>query len=93
MSAQGDEALISRNAAVVTSPVNGGLLAMHLDDSRYFRLDVVASEIWDALDEPRSLAAVVVRLVACYDADAATVERGVRKAVARMVSDDLVRFV
>jgi hypothetical protein len=60
------------------------------EDLAYLGLDEVGQRIWDLIEEPRSLDAVVDTLLEEYDVDRATCERDVSAFVAALEDHKLV---
>jgi hypothetical protein len=87
-----DATLISRNPSVVTAEVDGEILMLNIDKGDYFGLDNIGSDIWRRIEPPCSLAELIDRLAADYDADRATIAADVRTFLGRMVAQDVVRL-
>lgn len=56
-----------RSKDVLTADVEGSTLMMNAESGQYAALSAIASEIWQLLDEPRSLEWIVEQLQTEYD--------------------------
>ena len=59
--------LISRNEALLTTEVDGELLAMSIEKGACYGLNAVGTTIWNLLATPRTVDALCVELVQQYD--------------------------
>lgn len=82
---------LSRNADVVCAPVDdGSAVAMSVASSRFYGFDPVALRIWELLDTPRAMDALLDQLLDEFDVDRATCEADLVPFVAYMVEHGLV---
>ncbi len=82
--------LITRNRAVPALPLADGLVLMSVDQGRYFNLDAIGRDVWQRLDQPCSLAELVDRLAADYDAPPETIALDVRVWLTRMADVGII---
>jgi hypothetical protein len=83
--------LISRDPSVLATPVDGGLMLMHVGSSRFFSGDEIAADVWHELETPCAVADVVVRLCARYHADPAVISADVRTLLDKLEACGLVK--
>ena len=78
-----DATMVRRSGAPLSTPVEGEIVMFHPDRGAYFRLGDVAMRIWELIETPTSVAAIVATLVGEY-----SVEPGVcRDEVAAFVTE------
>jgi hypothetical protein len=75
---------------VLFREVQGEGVVLHLETNAYFRLDSVGTRVWLAMQEVRTLDAVVLRLLAEFDAPEKTVREDVRQLLRDLASHGLV---
>lgn len=73
-----------------SSPVGDDLVILDLDSSMYYSLDPVGRRIFELLQEPTALGAVVDQVVAEFEVDAATAGADVLALVDTLVAQKLV---
>lgn len=84
-------AVISRSPSVLTAEVDGDVVMMSIEHGRYFALDEIGKDVWERIEPPCTLRALVDVLAADYDADRATIEADVQALLTRMLAHDVVR--
>ncbi len=85
-----DQTLITRSTALKVAPLQDELVMMHVETSRYYNLDEIASDIWRRLECPRTFGDLVNLLVADYDAERAVIAEDVRKLLSIMAEHQVV---
>lgn len=63
---------------------------MSLEESRYFGLDDIGTDIWRRLEQGCSLAELVDGLARDYDGDRGTIEKDVTALIQKMAAHKLV---
>jgi hypothetical protein len=87
---------INKSATVVRKPgqlgvvLDGELVMMSADSAEYYGLDLVATDIWDRLVHPISVAALVLALLNDYDGDPAVIEADVLRLLNAFAAKGLV---
>lgn len=84
----GDE-LIRRNNSLLTTEVDGELMAMSIDLGLCFGLDRIGTRIWALIAEPISLDALCAQLGSEYDVEASTCRSDVARLVERLRAEGL----
>ena len=63
------DTLFARAPDITASAVDGELVMMDIDSGRYYRLNGVATHVWEALDRPKSAQELCLTLQAAYDVE------------------------
>jgi Coenzyme PQQ synthesis protein D (PqqD) len=85
-----DATVISRSPSVLAAEVEGAIMMMSINQSKYFSLDKIGSDIWQRIEPRCSFANLIDRLAVDYDADRAIIAADVRVLLDRMVAQDIV---
>ncbi len=83
--------IVTVNADLLSTEIDGEMVMMDMDSGRYFNLDGIGSEIWKGLAEPREVAALCRSLGERYDAPAEVIERDVLGLLGQMLDKKLIR--
>ena len=51
--------IVARSEGLVTSNLDGEVVMMSIDNGKYYGLDAIASQIWELLETPCSIRALV----------------------------------
>lgn len=89
-SALSPSSYIQRRDGLLVTAVAGTLVMMDADKGLYFELDPIGTAIWQRLEEPVGIAALVADLAAAYQAPAAEVERDVLALLHHMAEHGLI---
>jgi coenzyme PQQ synthesis protein D (PqqD) len=81
--------IISRHAETVAVEIDGEVMLMSLQSGRTFGLDKRGTRIWELLEQPQTLAALVDALVKQYDTTPEQCQADVLEFLGRMVASDL----
>ena len=65
-----DTTVLSRRMGLMTADMNGSAVMMDIMSGKYYNLGSVGGRIWELLEEPTSVAALVEKLTAEYDVSA-----------------------
>ena len=65
-----DTTLLSRRMGLMTADMNGSAVMMDIMTGKYYNLGEVGGRIWELLEEPMTVAALVQKLTAEYDVSA-----------------------
>ncbi len=82
-----------RSGSPLTAEVDGELVMLDPQTSKYFGLDAVGHRIWDLLEAPTTLDDVVGRLIGEYDVDADRCSTEVAALVDDLVDAGLVERI
>ena len=65
-----DTTILSRREGLMTADMNGSAVMMDIMTGKYYNLGEVGGRIWELLEEPMTLGALVQKLTAEYDISA-----------------------
>ena len=65
-----DTTVLSRREGLMTADMNGSAVMMDIMTGKYYNLGEVGGRIWEMLEEPLTLGALVQKLTAEYDVSA-----------------------
>ena len=65
-----DNTILSRRMGLMTADMNGSAVMMDIMTGKYYNLGEVGGRIWELLEEPMTVAALVQKLTAEYDVSA-----------------------
>jgi hypothetical protein len=74
----------------MSSPVDGELVMIDLEQGVYYSLDRVGADIWSRLAEPRAVADLCAQLMQKYAVDQATCEADVLAVLNEMAANGLL---
>jgi hypothetical protein len=75
---------------VMTAHLEGEAVLLHLGTKAYFKLNDTAAEIWKGLEAGESNDALVARLTAAFDVDAATARTETERVVGELTTKGLL---
>lgn len=81
---------LSRNPDVIATDMDGDLVMMSIARGEYFGIGGAGPRVWEMLEKPTSLAALVAGLCAEFEVDEATCEADIRAFLAELQEHDLV---
>jgi hypothetical protein len=84
------ETVVCAGANQVSSRVGDELVVLDLDSSRYYSLDPVGARIFELLERPTRLDAVLEAIVAEFEVDAPTARTDVLDLVGTLIAEKLV---
>lgn len=88
-----DEQRIKASNDVVSRVVDGEAVLLDLASGKYFGLNEVGSRVWEHVDEPITVGALVERLLAEFDVDAITLRRDVHELLADLTTKGLIESI
>ena len=65
-----DNTVLSRRMGLMTADMNGSAVMMDIMSGKYYNLGEVGGRIWELLEEPMTVTALVQKLTAEYDVSA-----------------------
>tara|TARA_R110000751_G_scaffold23307_4_gene64740 strand:- start:167 stop:448 length:282 start_codon:yes stop_codon:yes gene_type:complete len=84
--------LLSRSDGVLEARVSDDeLVLLGPESEAYFGLDAVASDVWERLESPMSVGALVAALAADYDAPPERIAADLHPAIEALVEGGLLR--
>ncbi|BBE73938.1 PqqD family protein [Oharaeibacter diazotrophicus] len=85
------DSIVSVNADLLSTEIDGELVMMDMDSGRYVNLDAIGTAVWRELSEPRAVAAVCAVLADRYEAEPGEIERDVLELMRRLDEMRLIR--
>ena len=67
-----DTTILSRREGLMTADMNGSAVMMDIMTGKYYNLGSIGGRIWELLEEPMTIAALVQKLTDEYDVSAET---------------------
>ena len=85
--------VLRRSAHQVSCNLNDEVAILNLDKSLYFGLDTVGAHVWDALEEPRSVADICAAVEDRFDVSAADCQTDVVRFLESLKEAGLIEAV
>jgi hypothetical protein len=82
-----------RSAQQVSCKIDGEVAILHLDRALYFGLQGAGADIWDALEQPRSVGQLRDQLVEKFDVSSEQCESDVVEILTNLEKEGLVETV
>jgi hypothetical protein len=82
--------LFRKTARQVSCPINDEVAILDTENSLYFGLEGIAVQVWEALDEPSSIAQLRDRIVSRFDVSADQCEADITRLLADLQAHGLV---
>lgn len=82
--------VIARNGDLLTTQVDGELLAMSIEQGACYGLNPVGTEIWNLLETPRTVDALCAELVSRFEVDDDTCRAEVAAFLTQMQDEGMV---
>jgi hypothetical protein len=84
--------VIRRATDIVASEMDGEYLVLNIEQGSYLALRNVSARIWELLEQPQTLTALMAVLVKEYDVDPHLCEREVVAFLREMIASRLIAF-
>ena len=68
------ESIVGRIEDIITSDIDNEKVMMSVDKGEYFGLDPIGSRVWEMIEKPIKVSALIDALLLKYDADRAICE-------------------
>jgi hypothetical protein len=85
-------ASVSMSDAVVSCNVEDDAVILNLEDGEYHELNAVGADIWNKIQTPTTVDAIVAAMLEEYETDEETVRRDLDELLEEMRSKGLVRI-
>jgi hypothetical protein len=85
--------MIARSEEVLTSLLDDEVVMMSVEHGTYSGLDVIASEIWDLLENPVQVSEICETMMARYEVDEGRCQQDVLEFLNDLASDGTIRIV
>ena len=85
-----DNTILSRRMGLMTADMNGSAVMMDIMTGKYYNLGEVGGRIWELIEEPMTVAALVQKLTAEYDVSAAQCRADILPFLGKLLERGLV---
>ena len=85
-----DTTVLSRRSGLMAADMNGSAVMMDIMTGKYYNLGQVGGRIWELLEEPMTLSALVEKLTAEYDVSADQCLADIIPFLAKLVNSGLL---
>ncbi len=82
--------VVSRNERIVGSTIDGEVVVMNIQDGQYYGMDDIGSRIWNLLETPRTIDALIGELLAEFDIERQTCEKDILPFLERLLVAGLI---
>lgn len=86
-----DASQFSRSPQIVGSLVEDEYILMSIDAGEFYTIDGPAAHIWQVLEQPQTLAALIAELMDAFEVDAQTCRADTVEMLAEMLDQKLIR--
>jgi hypothetical protein len=80
-----------RNPAVVCTELDDGAILLNLNTKDYYNINETGLRIWQFLSEPSNLSEMAEKILEEYEVDKERAMESVRRIIAELYSESLVR--
>lgn len=92
MSELNPDSIVQRNPEMISADMDGEMVMMSIENSAYYGLNAVGSELWDAMENPVSVTALCDRVTEKFDIDLASCKVDVMELLTDLRERDLVQL-
>ena len=85
-----DTTVLSRRSGLMAADMNGSAVMMDIMTGKYYNLGQVGGRIWELLEEPMTLSALVEKLTAEYDVSADQCRADIAPFLAKLLKSGLL---
>lgn len=93
MSTLSPSTTVKKSSVQVSTLVEGETIVLHLESGTYFSLNEVGAVVWAALDEPRTLRDLSVRVMAEYEVDEARCATDIQSLVEKLLDEKMIEVI
>ncbi|VWX62130.1 lasso peptide biosynthesis PqqD family chaperone [Sphingorhabdus sp. 109] len=86
------DSVVQRNPEMVSADMDGEMVMMSIEDSAYYGLNAVGSDLWEAMEKPVSVTALCDRVTENFDIDLATCRSDVMELLTDLRARNLVQL-
>jgi hypothetical protein len=84
------EQLVKRSSDIIASEVDGEVVMMSVDKGMYFGLDSTGRDIWNKLEQPKSINKICDELQREYNAEAEVLKSDVLAFVKELLENGII---
>ena len=85
-----DTTVLSRRMGLMTADMNGSAVMMDIMTGKYYNLGEVGGRIWELLEEPMTVSALVEKLTAEYDVSAERCRADIEPFLVKLLGQGLL---
>ncbi len=85
------ESVVGWIDGIVTNDIDDEKVMMNVEKGQYYGLDPVASRVWELIEQPIRVAALIDALLQKYDVDRTTCEKDVMAFLEQLREDGIIR--
>jgi hypothetical protein len=85
------ESIVHQSEDIVASDIDDEKVMMSVEKGQYFNLDPVGSRVWELLEKPIKVSALIDTLLLKYDVDRETCQRDVLAFLEELHKDGMVQ--
>jgi len=85
-------AVIARSSELVSSDIDGEVVMMSIENGKYYGLDKVGSRIWEIIENPLSISALIEQLLLEFKVDRETCEKDVMCFLEKLDDDNMLEI-
>ncbi|MBN1565641.1 MAG: PqqD family protein [Anaerolineae bacterium] len=82
--------VVQQNTNLLAQNIDGDVIVLHLETNEYYGLQSVAHRIWELIEQPTVIAAVVDAITEEYNANRSTVENDTLEFLQHLLGKDLI---
>jgi len=82
---------IDRKPEQVSTDLGGEVVILDLQSDEYFSLDGVGTRIWEMIETPTTVRAILAAILGAYDVESATAERDLLSVLGEMAKEGLIQ--
>ena len=85
-----DRTVLSRRAGLMTADMNGSAVMMDIMTGKYYNLGEIGGRIWEILEEPMTVTALVGKLTDEYDVSAKQCRADIEPFLTKLLAQGLL---
>lgn len=89
----GADTRIARNPDLVAAQMDGDIVMLNVCKGHYYGINPMGAQLWQWLEQPRSLGELAVDMAREYEVDLPTAQADLQRFVARLLQEELVQIV
>jgi hypothetical protein len=92
MSALNLDSIVQRNPEMVSADMDGEMVMMSIENSAYYGLNAVGSDLWEAMENPVSITALCNHVTENFDIDLVACQSDVMELLTDLRERNLVQL-
>ena len=87
------QVLTRKSVDYLHAKLDGEMVLMHIDSAEYYAMDKTTTNIWELLEEDKSLEQLIEELVSLYEVDYKTCQQEVVPVLEDMIQKEMLSIV